>query len=186
MPGERSTHALRADHGDIETIVAVLLEVSTRLEADVRVPEDDLAEIVHFLDVFVGTHQSKEETVLFPVLAEFGVPGEEGPVAIMRAEHQLERDYMDGMADAVTRYAHGNGASGSTLAQYARDVAQAIARDMTQEDEVLYPLAERRIPESRDKGIGLQFDEVEAHLLGEKRHEPFHELAQRLARAYLN
>jgi hemerythrin-like domain-containing protein len=178
---------LKQDHDDMRTMVAVLVEMANRFEEDERVAADDLEQLVEYMDTFVNRcHHAKEEQILFPALEESGMAREGGPLEIMTAEHQLESNFLTGMNDAVGRYANGDQNSGQAIAQYARDYAALLSRDMEQEDQLIYPLAEQQLSKSRQDEMTSQFEKIEREVLGPKRHEPYHEMAHQLAQRYLN
>jgi hemerythrin-like domain-containing protein len=178
---------LKQDHDDIRTMVAVLAEMASRLDAGVDVPPDDIREVIGYMDVFVNRcHNEKEERVLFPALEEAGLRGDGGPLEVMTAEHQLEMNFLAGMNDALGRHASGDAQAGQMITQYARDYAALLSRDMEQEDQLIFPLAEQQLPPNRQEGMALQFEEIERTVLGPKRHEPYHAMAHELAERYLN
>ncbi len=178
---------LKQDHDDMRTIVAVLAEMASRFDEGEQVPADDLREIVGYMDVFVNRcHHAKEERFLFPALEEAGLQRIGGPLEIMTAEHELEANFLTGMNDAVARYANGDGQSGQVITQYARDYGALLTRDMEQEDQLIYPLAEQQLPERRQEEILTQFEQVEQEVLGPSRHDAYHTMAHELAERYLN
>lgn len=181
------SETLKQDHEDMRTIIAVLGEMASRLEEEHVVPAEDLRTVVHYLDTFVTQcHHAKEESVLFPALEEAGLKRDGGPLEIMSAEHQLEENFLAGMADAVMRYEQGDLNSGQAIGQYARDFSALLTRDMEQEDQLIYPLAEQQLPQPRQMQIAEQFDEIETKVLGVGRHGPYHDMAHELAERYLN
>lgn len=178
---------LKQDHDDMRTMVAVLIEMANRFEEDEDVPAEDLREMMRYLDVFVTQcHHAKEEQVLFPALEEAGLQREGGPLEIMSAEHELEGNFLAGMRDAVGRYERTDHEAAQAIAQYARDFAALLTRDMDQEDQLIYPLAEQQLPRTRQDQVVAQLDEVEIQVLGPARHEPYHQLAHALGERYLN
>lgn len=179
--------ALRADHEDMRTIIAVLFEMANRLDTGVAVPPDDLAAVLDFLDSFVErSHRAKEEMLLYPVLAGASGVQERAPLEILTAEHEVERNLLAGMHDAVARWAGGDGDNGQMVVQYARDYAALLARDVDQEDEVVYPFADAKLPADAQQSLLEQFAQIEKQVLGDAGHDPFHAVAHTLAERYLN
>jgi hemerythrin-like domain-containing protein len=178
---------LRQDHEDMRTMVAVLVELANRVDDGQVVPPEDLERILGYLDTFVNRcHHAKEETLLFPALEEAGIEHDGGPLEIMTAEHQLENNFLSSMTDAASRYAGGEQQAAHLIAQYARDYASLLSRDMEQEDQIIYPLAEQRLPAPRQDELAGQFAQIEQDVLGPDRHEDYHHVAKQLAERYLN
>lgn len=178
---------LKADHEDMRTMVAVMLEMSNRLETGQDVPPDDIRTLLQYLDTFVTrSHHMKEEELLFPALEEAGLKRDGGPLEIMSAEHQLEVNFLAGLAQAASRLHNGDPTAAAMVAQYARDYAALLSRDMEQEDTLIYPLAEQQLPQRTQDELVQQFDELETQILGVQKHDHYHKMARRLAELYLN
>jgi hemerythrin-like domain-containing protein len=178
---------LRQDHEDMRTIIAVLMEMANRADDGQQVPQDDIQQLLRYMDTFVARcHHAKEEELLFPALEQAGVQREDGPLAVMTAEHELELNFLQGMRDASGRMAAGDEQAAHMVAQYARDYSALLARDMEQEDQIIYPLAEQRLPSNTQEELAGKFDEVERQVLGSGRHNEYHEMAKGLAERYLN
>lgn len=178
---------LRQDHEDIRTMLAILVEVSNRLEAGSTVSADDIEKILRFLEVFVvQVHGIKEAQLLHPALEEAGIKREGGPIAVIDAETQIGENFLNGMRDALARYAAGDRTSGHIAAEYARNYVSLMSQQLEQEDEVILPVADQRLPDERKELLAKQFDELETAAMGPKRHEEFHALAHELAESYLN
>lgn len=181
----RYTDMLRQDHEDIQTVLAILAELSNRLEEDNDVPIDDLATVLRYLDVFVTqSHTAKEEDVLYPALAQVGLPPDSGPIALMMAEHQMVQNFLVGLHDAVARYRPGDTDDGHMIAEYARNYALLFSKHIEQEDAVIYPVSEERLPKPAQEEIAKRFEQIEHDTIGE--HDSWHAMAHSLAESYLN
>lgn len=178
---------LRQDHDDIRTIVAVLIEVASRLDAEQPVAPEDLQRLIDYADTFVRQmHHGKEETILFPALEASGVQRENGPLEVMTAEHELEFNFITGLAGAARRYLVGDKSAAPVMAEYARDYAAVLTRDMDQEDQTLIPIAEERLPQAVQDDLARKFVALETEVLGPDRHTKYHDIARDLAQRYLN
>lgn len=178
---------LKQDHEDMRTMVAVLIEMANRFEEGEPVAADDVRLLVQYMDTFVNRcHHTKEEQLLFPALEEAGLEREGGPLEIMSAEHQLEGNFLAGLSDALARYANGDEQAGQVVAQYARDLSTLLTRDMEQEDQLIYPLAEQQLSQQQQDELAEGFDRIEREVLGPKKHQDYHAMAHSLAERYLN
>lgn len=98
-------------------------------------------------------HHAKEEDVLFKALVDNGMPKENSPVAAMLMEHDLGREYVRAMAAAVQAAQAGNTSVYQQISDNALGYAALLRDHISKEDEILYPLAERVIPETMRDAI---------------------------------
>lgn len=98
-------------------------------------------------------HHAKEEDVLFTALVDNGMPKENSPVAAMLMEHDQGRTFIRAMERAVQEALAGRTDSWQAIADNALGYAALLRDHIAKEDEILYPLAERVIPETMRSGI---------------------------------
>lgn len=106
-------------------------------------------------------HHAKEEDVLFTALVDNGMPKENSPVAAMLMEHDLGRSFVRSMETAVIEAQGGNRAVYQTIAENALGYAALLREHISKEDNILYPLAERVLPESMRPGILAGYEAAE-------------------------
>ena len=142
-------------------------------------------EILEFLKVFVDKcHHAKEEDFLFPAMVKAGVPREGGPVGMMLLEHEAGRGFIRGMAQAAEGLAKGDRGAANRFAANARSYTDLLLQHIDKEDNVLYPIAERRLPPDADGALSAAFERVEEERVGHGRHEEFHRMMDRLRSVY--
>ena len=93
-------------------------------------------------------HHAKEENVLFTALVKNGMPEKQSPIEAMLMEHDAGRAHVRGLEDAARRILTGNESEIPALLEHARDYAQLLRGHIDKEDTILYPLAERVLPEA--------------------------------------
>jgi hemerythrin-like domain-containing protein len=98
-------------------------------------------------------HHAKEEAVLFKALVDNGMPQENSPVDAMLMEHEQGRTYVRGMESAVLRAKNGATDCYQAIAENALGYAALLHEHISKEDDILYPLAERVIPEAMRSDI---------------------------------
>lgn len=91
-------------------------------------------------------HHAKEEDVLFKALVANGMPEQNSPVAAMLMEHDHGRAFVRGIEGAAQRLLAGENAI-AELAENARGYCALLRDHIAKEDTILYPLAERILPE---------------------------------------
>jgi hemerythrin-like domain-containing protein len=123
---------------------------------EIRRGGGDREELFRFLtfirDYADGLHHGKEEGILFPAMVEAGLPREGGPIAVMLQEHDIGREHVATLLGlAGTRIAW-SPEDREEVFIAARGYVDLLTSHIRKEDEVLYPMAERRLsPELRER-----------------------------------
>lgn len=107
-------------------------------------------------------HHAKEEDVLFVALVNNGMPRDNSPVAAMLMEHDQGRSFVSAMETAVLEVEGGGTESCQAIADNALGYAALLRDHIAKEDEILYPLAERVLPEAVRAGILQGYRAAEA------------------------
>lgn len=157
------TAALVAEHVLIKRMLA-LIEKLAPLTAkgefnDWQFYLDGVDFIRQYADRF---HHAKEEDILFEALVENGMPRQNSPVAAMLMEHDLGRGYVKNFADAAQEALKGASGKEETIAANALAYAALLREHIAKEDDILYPLAERIIPEGMRDRIVAGYEKAEA------------------------
>ncbi len=98
-------------------------------------------------------HHAKEEDVLFEALVKNGMPRDNSPVAAMLMEHDQGRAFVATMETAALAALAGKAGQEGVIAQNALAYAELLRGHIDKEDEILYPLAERVIPDTMRDAI---------------------------------
>ena len=115
--------------------------------------------IRNFADRF---HHAKEEDILFEALVTNGMPRANSPIAAMLMEHDQGRAFVKAMETAAREAQEGLAGRESTIAEYALAYAELLREHISKEDSILYPLAERVIPDSMREEIVAGYAAAEA------------------------
>jgi hemerythrin-like domain-containing protein len=107
-------------------------------------------------------HHAKEEDVLFEALVKNGMPRENSPIAAMLMEHDQGRAFVMAMETAALEAQSGQSGRERTIADNALAYATLLREHIAKEDEILYPLAERVIPDTMRDGIIAGYAAAEA------------------------
>jgi hemerythrin-like domain-containing protein len=106
----------------------------------------DLTAFVEFLRFFADQlHHAKEEDILFDAMRAAGFP-ERGPIAVMLGHHEESRRLVAEMADAAERAGRWSRDDERAVAGAAHDYVNLLRGHIRAENEMLYPLAEVRLP----------------------------------------
>ena len=110
-------------------------------------------------------HHAKEEDVLFKALVDNGMPKENSPVAAMLMEHDQGRSFVSAMEAAVRDAQSGRTDTCQAIADNASGYAALLRDHIDKEDSILYPLAERVLPEAMRSGIQQGYQSAEAQVV---------------------
>jgi hemerythrin-like domain-containing protein len=184
----RPTEELKAEHQVIMAMLGVLRNVAKLLEAGKPVNADHLDQAVTFIREFADRcHHGKEEDFLFKAMARAGAPVKGGPIGAMLTEHDHGRAFVREMAAAAEDYRLNGGdtEAGKRYAKNALAYVHLLAQHIDKEDNVLYAIADRALPESEQTELERGFAKVESERMGEGRHREFHELVDRFQETYV-
>ena len=115
-------------------------------------------------------HHAKEEDVLFAALIRNGMPEKHSPIEAMHMEHDQGRAHVRAMEEASQRALDGETGQSVIIIEHARGYAALLRGHIEKENDILYPLAERVLPEDvRDDMLaGYQVAEERTPGLEEK------------------
>lgn len=162
------THTLVIEHQLILRMIALLEKNAPRTAAgdylNWQFYHDGIDFIRQYADRF---HHAKEEDVLFRALVDNGMPKDNSPVAAMLMEHDQGRSFVRAMEAAVHTAETGRSDCYQAIADNALGYAALLRDHISKEDDVLYPLAERVIPESMRPAILQGYQSAEAQVSAE-------------------
>ena len=159
------TQTLVDEHRLILRMIALLEQNAPRTAAGQYTNWQFYLDGIDFIRQYADRfHHAKEEDVLFEALVANGMPREHSPVAAMLMEHDQGRAFVKGLEEAVREAQAGRTGSYQAIADNALGYADLLKDHIAKEDGVLYPLAERVLPEEMRQGIlqGYQTAELQA------------------------
>ncbi len=92
-------------------------------------------------------HHAKEEDILFIELIKNGMPEKQSPIEAMHMEHDQGRAFVRAIEEAAQNAIDGETGQAAIIAKNAKDYAALLRGHIEKEDDILYPLAERVLPE---------------------------------------
>lgn len=93
-------------------------------------------------------HHAKEEDVLFVALVNNGMPAKQSPIEAMQIEHEQGRAHVRALEMAARQALAGDDGKAGAIITHARGYAQLLRGHIDKEDHILYPLAERILPQA--------------------------------------
>jgi hemerythrin-like domain-containing protein len=177
----KATQILMEEHRVIERVLAALETGAQRLEHGEGIRAGFFLDAADFVKGFAdGCHHKKEEGVLFKALVASGLPAENGPIAVMLADHEQGRAYTRAMRQAAQKLELGDLAARGEIVQSARGYVSLLRQHIAKEDGVLFPLADRVIPPPAQDQVAEGFEHVEHEETGAGVHEKYLALAEAL------
>ena len=177
----KASEVLMNEHRAVERVLKVLERSANQVDAGEAVPASIFEDSLDFLRNFADKcHHGKEETALFPAMEKVGIPMEQGPIAVMLAEHEQGRSYIKTMGEALEGYKRGDPAARARLAESARRYAALLTQHIKKEDTVLFPMADRLLSDATQRDLVAEFDRIESEHIGPGVHEHYHHMIDEL------
>ncbi|BCR05970.1 cation-binding protein [Desulfuromonas versatilis] len=157
------TKVMVEEHQLILRMIA-LLESNTALMEEGKFRDwqfflDGVDFIRHYADRF---HHAKEEDVLFKALVKNGMPEQNSPVAAMLMAHDQGRAHVRAIEEAAQKALDGESGQLGVIAENARGYAALLRDHIDKEDNILYPLAEKVLPEEMRPAMVEAYARAEA------------------------
>ena len=115
----KPTDVLKHEHKIVLAVLDGAEREAKNIQVTGKVDTEKISKIVDFLRTFVDKcHHSKEERKFFPRLQERGMPGDDGPIAVMLHEHTLGRNEVAAIADALGKFTGGDASATEPLAEH--------------------------------------------------------------------
>ncbi|MDT8441842.1 MAG: hemerythrin domain-containing protein [Desulfuromonadales bacterium] len=165
------TRVMVDEHQLILRMIALVEKNTVRLEQGTFRNWQFYLDAVDFIRNYADRfHHAKEEDVLFVELIKNGMPERQSPIEAMRIEHEQGRAHVIALEDAARQALAGESGQTAIIAEHARGYATLLRDHIDKEDQILYPLAERVLPDDVRDGMltAYQHAEAKAPGLGER------------------
>ena len=177
----RPFHILKHEHRIIERALRGLNGMCMRIEGGSRVAAGALLEIVEFITTFADHyHHAKEETLLFPALERRGFTREGGPLGVMEYEHQVERELIADLGQAIELYQAGDVEGGQRFVEAARAYLRLLVGHIEKEDGILFRLGDEILDEDDKAALSESFKQFDSNLGDAPTTQEFERIASEL------
>jgi hemerythrin-like domain-containing protein len=177
----KATDVLKNEHKLVLAVLGAAEEDAARMRDTGEVDLDRMRQLLEFFRVFVDRcHHAKEEHRLFPWLEDRGFPVEGGPIAVMLAEHDEGRGYVQAIESGIKGAEDGEPEAVAVLADALTSYADLLRAHIAKENNILFPMADARLSDQDQEDLITEFDEIEAEEVGVGVHERCHRLAEGL------
>lgn len=165
------TRVMVEEHTLILRMIALIEKNTERMEQgafrDWQFYLDAVDFIRNYADRF---HHAKEEDVLFVELVKNGMPEKNSPIEAMHLEHEQGRAHVRAMEEAARRAQQGETGQIPIIAENARGYAALLRGHIDKEDHILYPLAEKVLPDDVRPDMVAAYVEAEKSTPGLEAH----------------
>jgi hemerythrin-like domain-containing protein len=181
----RPTQELVAEHDAVLVALGILEKVEAALTVNEAQAAEDLGQLLDFLRVFVDRcHHGKEEDVLFPELERRGARRDGGPIGVMLMEHEVGRGHVRAMSEGLDRLRRADAGAVPAILESARAYRELLRAHIYKENNILFPMADRLVPDEAAAKVLEQFATIERDRVGEGKHETYHVMLHTLKDRY--
>ncbi len=182
----KATQQLRDEHEGIKLMLGVLEKVTTKSGSGQTLDLGHLECMLEFFRIFVDKcHHGKEEDLLFPELGKHGIPKDGGPIGVMLSEHGEGRNYVQGMANALTGLRRGALEAATLFTHNAKGYVSLLTQHILKEEDILFTMGDKVLSPQEDETLFEAFEKLEVERIGVGKHEEFHKLLHELQDIYL-
>ncbi len=181
----KPTEVLIAEHKAVLIALQILEKVEEGIASGVADAPEHLNQLIDFFGGFVDRcHHAKEEDALFPELEKHGVKREGGPIGVMLAEHEAGRRLVRDMSKALMDLRLGERKASEGIREIAVEYRNLLRAHIDKENTVLFPMADRLLPDFIAGAIVARFERIELDRVGPGKHEAYHDMLHHLKDAY--
>ena len=154
-----ATQNLENDHVSILKLIDMMNMMVKLPDANVS----HLDEVVELIRKFAdGLHHAKEETLLFPLMAEKGFSMKQGPVAVMLMDHEQGRAYVRGMAENIQLYKTGQLSALNLIYTNMAGYSDLLSNHIAKENNILFRMADNVFTAENQQSLLHQFQLIDA------------------------
>jgi hemerythrin-like domain-containing protein len=176
-----ATQNLENDHEFILRLIDVMEIMTTAGEPDVAQLEEVVDLIRNFAD---GLHHTKEESLLFPLMAQRGFSMTQGPVAVMLQDHTAGRNFVKGIAENIALLKKGDLSALHLINYNILGYSELLRNHISKENNVLFRMADNAFTASDQQSLIGQFEQLEDQSNPNSRKQDFIVRIERLIQAY--
>lgn len=158
MPDPLDT--LMSEHRVIERVLEALVSYGRDVARGDAKP-DRLAAFVRFFSEYADDHHhGKEEQILFDLMVRNGFPGEAGPIAVMRSEHDTFRGWVRRLSQLAGAESW-SAAERTEIVDLVEAYGQGLHAHIEKEDEILFPMARSHVAPGVYDEITVAFEKFD-------------------------
>ena len=174
----RPTDLLEQEHRYIQKVADALVLEADAIEHEGTADFALLQQVVEFLREFADLrHNSKEESVLFPILEERGLPPAGDPLGTLKHDHEVVRSLVAALAGIAARTRRGEDVPVNEIVKCLRDLADLYSGLIRKENYQLFPMAQK-VLNTNDEAEVLRLFGQSDWLMGTEQHDKYERFAE--------
>lgn len=178
---KNATKNLEDDHVYILRLIDVM-ELMTQATMPVVADLEEAVELIkNFGD---GLHHAKEESLLFPLMAQRGFSAQQGPIAVMLSEHTQGRNFVKGMTENIQLFKEGDLSALTMVYHNMLGYGDLLRNHISKENNVLFKMADNALSDEDQLSLFNQFTTIESQGLPNNRKTDYIDRIDKLALAY--
>lgn len=163
---KKPTTILSGEHKNILLVIDRILKECNKIDSGGELDKAFFQKVVGFIKNYADKfHHAKEEDILFMELNKDGVLEHCNPIGQMLHEHDLGREFVKGLNEAVEK------GDKTEAVKNARGYCELLQEHIFKEDNVLYPMADEALKEDAQKSIAEKFAKISDLPFDEKEWE---------------
>jgi len=167
-------------------MLRILEKICKKLDSGEAVEPEHLDMAIAFIQGFADKcHHGKEEDVLFPIMKEARIRGAEDLIRVLIIEHNMGREYIGAMVEAVNAYKSNDIEVLAKISQNAMKYVRLLDPHMDNENSTLFPMADNSLSEAQQAEMAEGFLRIETEVIGVDRHEELQKMLDDLADRYM-
>ncbi len=172
---------LRNEHEGILFGLKILEKIVGRIQNNETYEMNDTKEMINFLKLFADKcHHGKEEGLFFPAILEIGHSTCSPIIDQMLYEHTEGRKHIAEMQAAVDGIF-----KDQDFAKAATEYIKLLRSHIMKENNVLFDIADKIIPEDKQLALLEEFEEFEEEVMGEGTHAKLHKMLDTFKEKYM-
>ncbi|HEY3388323.1 MAG TPA: hemerythrin domain-containing protein [Prolixibacteraceae bacterium] len=176
-----ATKNLEDDHVYIMQLIDVMEAMTKSSEPVIT----DLEEAVEIIKKYAdGLHHAKEETFLFPLMAERGFSTQQGPVAMMLHEHTQGRNFVKAMSENIELFKSGDLSALAFVYRNMLGYGELLRNHIAKENNVLFRMADNALSKDDQENLYKEFEEIEIKGLPNHQKKDFIARIEKLNHVY--
>lgn len=176
-----ATQNLEDDHVYILQLINAMEAMTKSSEPDISDLEDAVDLIKSYAD---GLHHAKEETLLFPLMAEHGFSTQQGPVAMMLHEHTQGRAFVKEITENIELFKNGDLSALAFIYSNMHGYGELLQNHIAKENNVLFRMADQALPKEDQEFLFKQFVEIENRGISNHQKKDFIARIEKLTHIY--
>ena len=181
----RATEILENEHRIIEQVLSSLETLADQNEKSKKLDCGAARDMIEFFRMFADRfHHAKEERHLFACLEAHGMPRDGGPTGVMLSEHEMGREFVAKMEQAVTVYEQGHVEGLKDFVKAARSYVPLLREHIQKEDHCLFAMTNQSLSLEEQERLLEAFREEEVKSSRERPLDYYPRKAQELSRRF--